>query len=400
MKDRREVRIIYYSCMCSEEVFNNLFGESTQIPGQQVQKYHRTLLKGFSRIKNVRIECFSKYPINYYNCKKKFVAKKREVWNCVKINYFPSVNIPILGNIFQTLCSFWSIITCTSKEKTIAIIDVLNISMNKGILFACALKKIKVVGIVTDLPEMLVDDKKSAFVTQGDKIISKCDAYVLLTEAMNERINPYKSKPYVVIEGQIDSEMAHIKKDLKNESDVKVCMYSGSLNKIHGIKYLVEGFLMAELENTELHIYGNGDYVDELLKLCEINSNIKYKGVKLNHEIVKAQVEATLLINPRPTSQEFVKYSFPSKNMEYMASGTPVLTTRLPGMPKEYEELVYLIDEETSEGISSCLRKVLKEPDDKLHAFGNKTKEYVLRNKTGECAAKKILELINGLVAQ
>ena len=45
--------------------------------------------------------------------------------------------------------------------------------------------------------------------------------------------------------------------------------------------------------------------------------------------------------------------------MEYMASGTPVLTTRLPGMPAEYYPYVEFIDEETPEGIARALKRVL-----------------------------------------
>ena len=56
-------------------------------------------------------------------------------------------------------------------------------------------------------------------------------------------------------------------------------------------------------------------------------------GCVTNDEIVRLQCEATLLVNPRPSDKEFCKYSFPSKTIEYMASGTPVLMTKLPGVP-------------------------------------------------------------------
>ena len=41
----------------------------------------------------------------------------------------------------------------------------------------------------------------------------------------------------------------------------------------------------------------------------------------MNHpKIVKEEKKSTLLVNPRFTNEEYTKYSFPSKNMEYMAS--------------------------------------------------------------------------------
>ena len=78
-------------------------------------------------------------------------------------------------------------------------------------------------------------------------------------------------------------------------------------------------------------------------KLAQQYPAVKYKGVAPNAVIVEEELKATLLVNPRPTGEEYTKYSFPSKNMEYMASGTPVLTTCLPGMPAEYNEYVYLL---------------------------------------------------------
>ena len=53
-----------------------------------------------------------------------------------------------------------------------------------------------------------------------------------------------------------------------------------------------------------------------------------------------------------------------------MASGTPVLTTRLPGMPKEYEEFVYLINDETIDGIGEALVSVLSDSREVLHQRG------------------------------
>jgi len=54
-----------------------------------------------------------------------------------------------------------------------------------------------------------------------------------------------------------------------------------------------------------------------------------------------------------------VRYSFPSKLIEYMASATPVLTTRLPGIPPEYEPYVYWIEDDSVEGIEHSLRAVM-----------------------------------------
>ena len=53
--------------------------------------------------------------------------------------------------------------------------------------------------------------------------------------------------------------------------------------------------------------------------------------------------------------------------MEYMASGTPLLTTKLPGMPEDYYPHVYFFEEESVQGYADALKKVLSLPADTLY---------------------------------
>ena len=174
----------------------------------------------------------------------------------------------------------------------------------------------------------------------------------------------------------------------------RICFYAGGVSRQYGLGNLVDGFRMANPENAQLHIYGPGDYVKELQKIAEEDDRIYYGGMLLNTEIVDREQQATLLVNPRPTNEEYVKYSFPSKTMEYMASGTPVLTTVLPGMPLEYHPYVYLLEEETAEGIAAKLAQVLAESDEELFRKGCEARRFVLEEKNNVIQAKKILDML------
>ena len=210
---------------------------------------------------------------------------------------------------------------------------------------------------------------------------------------MNNLINIQKH-PYIVLEGHVDSDMALKSNRIYDKYEKKVVMYAGLLRRIYGIDMLVRAFIKANIENAELHIYGNGDFAEELKNLCLVHKNIIFHGVRLNQQIVDAEIRSTLLVNPRPTSQEYTKYSFPSKNLEYMVSGTPLLTTRLPGMPKEYEDYVYLIKDESIEGIRDSLMEVLSLSPEELHAKGMRAKQFVLQNKSNILQASRIIDMI------
>ena len=124
------------------------------------------------------------------------------------------------------------------------------------------------------------------------------------------------------------------------------------------------------------------------------NKKIKFFGVVPNDMVVQEEIKATLLINPRFTNEEYTKYSFPSKNMEYMASGTPTLTTKLPGMPKEYYDYIYTFDQEDVESFKNKLEEILSKPSEELHKKGMDAKEFVLEQKNNVVQARKIIKLI------
>lgn len=84
----------------------------------------------------------------------------------------------------------------------------------------------------------------------------------------------------------------------------------GGVSKQYGLENLVKGFRKADLPDARLEIYGPGDYVQELSQIAAEDSRIFYGGMLLNAEIVEREMAATLLVNPRPTGEEYVKYSF------------------------------------------------------------------------------------------
>ncbi|MDD2218300.1 MAG: glycosyltransferase [Eubacteriales bacterium] len=188
------------------------------------------------------------------------------------------------------------------------------------------------------------------------------------------------------------------KNTLQNKYEKKVCMYTGALHEKFGVKMLADAFLKANIPNSECHFYDFGDCSPYLEKLMLIHKNIKYFGMVHNDLVVEEQMKATLLINPRFTNEEYTKYSFPSKNIEYMASGTSVLTTRLPGMPKEFADYVYIIDDETKEGLAEILANILAKTREELHAKGMCAKEFILRENNNLVQTKKIIDMLKDLV--
>ena len=114
-------------------------------------------------------------------------------------------------------------------------------------------------------------------------------------------------------------------------------------------------------------------------------------------DLLRAYRSADLLVQPRPTNQSFVRYSFPSKLIEYMASGTPVLTTRLVSVTDEYTPYVYWIEDDSPAGIRRALRDVLRLPEDERLDKGRRAAEFIRATRSSEAQGKRISAFLQGI---
>lgn len=220
----------------------------------------------------------------------------------------------------------------------------------------------------------------------------RLDGFVLLTEQMNEVVNR-RGRPHLVMEGIVDSTMELAENSLDAKTVAFSVLYAGALRAEYGVADLVEGFRALPAPDAELHVYGGGDYASAVARAAVEDPRVRFHGRADLEDVVAAEMRAWVLVNPRPTSEEFVKYSFPSKNMEYLASGTAVLTTRLPGMPAAYYDHVLTIDADGAPAITAALAKAYGVPLEELHRRGAEAREFVLAGKNERVQAARVLEL-------
>lgn len=397
------VNILFVSLSCAQERFSRLLKEIGSLE-QNDQKLYNLLLSGMAENQNACVHAISSLPVSRSNYKHFYMHAEDIDENDCHYHHKAVLNVPVLrnlSNLFQSI----SLIRKLSKgqrKESIAICDVLNLSNTTGALLACKMFKLPCVGIVTDVPGKRAN-RGNVLNRIIDAIrfrqLQSYDAYIFLSEPMNKLIN-HANKPYIVVEGTVDSKMMRVENTLGKKAKPRVCLYSGSIRRIYGVPALVEGFLKAELPDTELWIYGDGDYREELQIICQEHANIRYFGVVPNSEVVKAQVAATLLVNPRPPVGEYTMYSFPSKNMEYLVSGTPVLAAMLPGMPEEYHKHIFELKDCSATGICESLKMIFDKKDEELFKKGEQAKEFVLHEKSNLKQGTRIVELCSEVIGR
>lgn len=402
------MKIIYLSTSCSMEKYKQVYEMRTVKAIEPQQKFNALFIQGLAEQPNVDVIAISTLPVSASSCSvSKFGFEEEFISETLKYVYIPFRNghisrlVDMYINTQKLLTDY---LNKYKNEPCYIIADVLSPFMTAGCFSVAHKYNVPMIGIVTDLPELSTDmkDKRNSVVKNfvlksiekfNTYLLKKYDAYITLTESINDVINPHQSKKHLVIEGSID---ANITFNDTEKSQTKEVVYAGGVYEKYGVKTLVEAFSRLNVVN-ELHIYGDGTYVDELKEFSKKHSKIKYKGMVSLEEIIEIERKATLLVNPRPSNEEFSKYSFPSKTLEYMSSGTPLLSTKLPGIPIEYFKYIYAIDDEDIEGMTDSLLKVLSNDQSMLKEKGLRAFSYVKQNKTNVAQAKRIITFLNNL---
>lgn len=317
---------------------------------------------------------------------------------CEKDIYVGAYPLPGLQMIVELWRVYWTIHKLIRNEKR----NVLFIyALHSPFLIAAVLLKRKVTCscvIVPDLPEFMSrqDNVIKKFAKKVDRsIINFCvkrlDNYALLSSYMIEKLS-ISQKPWVLMEGIFDT---HAMPEGVAKVKEKVILYCGSLSKRYGIIELLEAFRQIDNENYRLWICGRGDGEEVIREMAKVDNRVIYKGVVSHEEVLALQQQATVLINPRSSKGEYTKYSFPSKTMEYLASGTPTIMCHLPAIPKEYDEHIYYINDESVEGIKAKIEEVCEKPQQELDAFGKRAAEFIRKNKNAYVQAQKVVDLIS-----
>lgn len=262
------------------------------------------------------------------------------------------------------------------------------------------LPDIKICCIIADLPEFInLSKNTSKLLTLYKKYNQKqlykkldvIDGYVLLTEQMAERLNI--TKPYTVMEGIATDAFSDAVFE-KEETGIKQILYAGTLHKRFGVRKLAEAFMQIPYENYRLVICGVGDSEEWLKERAAADKRIIFKGRVDRKEVLRLMTKSTVIVNPRQNEGEFTKYSFPSKTMEALSSGTPFIAYKLDGIPEEYGDYIYYVSDNEIETLAEKIVQVCEKPTEERNTFAKNARRFVMKEKNKTAQTKKILEMI------
>ncbi|PLR76024.1 hypothetical protein CU633_17850 [Bacillus sp. V3-13] len=405
--------ILYNGCFCGEDIFE-LIVKNQVIPMSYAQeKLEKMIFKG-ALLNNIKITAISSVPARAYpgNRILWWRSRKNKVNENVKLIQLPFLNLLILKQLMFFLGSFFQTFVWCMKNRNNKQKAMLSYSANPPILLPmlliCKLFRVKSFILVTEITKLRFFDGQSSIIRSlllkimlkvSSFLHEQFEGYILITKNMNHLVNK-KKMPYIIMEGMVDIDDLNIVDEASSETQnhKKIITYSGSLNNEYGFRTLINGFKKLGFENIELIFCGQGSFSEELIEETKLDKRIRYLGMLPFKDVLQVQKKSHFLINPRPTNNIFTNYSFPSKTIEYLLTETPVISTKLNGIPGEYSDYLIYLEDETEEGIYQFFNDLLRSDYSKFKIAAIKGKKFIIREKNVKVQTMRIFNFIKNTI--
>lgn len=400
------MRIIFCSSIFDMTQYEKLREKSKLPLGLADHNLNDNLIKGMDTnlinpvrlVNNVQIPNYPSYPKILFH---------RQLWhhkensNDVNCGF---INLPIIKHLSRAYCTYKEIEKAIKEEKGDDLY-LFSYDLHFGISFAITriIKKypnLKTCLFMPDIPSAVLESSSAGNIHLKDRIRAKLKSssvnafksYVFITEQMAEVI-PVKGKKYTIVEGVYNDSQSPLQDS--NEKN-KIILYTGQINPVYGLGDLVEAYIrIAEKSNNyELWLCGSGPMVGEITRLSKQYPGIKYFGYCNPKEIQEKQSKATVLINPRKNTGEYTKFSFPSKTMEYLASGRPMIGYKLDGIPNEYDPYICYVKDNSIEALMQKIEEVCSWPESVRKEKGQQARQFIMQYKTPKKQCEKIIKML------
>lgn len=163
----------------------------------------------------------------------------------------------------------------------------------------------------------------------------------------------------------IDSVSTDILPDSFSSSYPFVLTFAGNLTSDNGVPLLIKILPFLSDLDVKLNIIGKGPLLDLLqTKISKFSFVTLYQDLSRS-EILDILTNSHLLLHPRPVDSPVTRFSFPSKLIEYLSSGTPVLSTQLRSIPSDLRPyLNFSLSDSPSSFFNSIVKIYKSSPSD------------------------------------
>lgn len=137
-----------------------------------------------------------------------------------------------------------------------------------------------------------------------------------------------------------------------------VVLYTGTRAPWGGLALLLKAWRGVRHPAARLYLCGPGTSPTVAAAVASDPRIVDFGMVSESH--LRSLVEqAAVLVNPRPPFHPGNRFNFPSKVLEYLATGKPVVSTRTPSFTPDYDEVLFFSENETAAAFARAIDRAL-----------------------------------------
>jgi len=387
--------ILFLGFAISDSI-NDFISVRDRYPQVAAHKLQWNIIRGIEGFTGDSVDLLSAVPVsNFPLYPTVFFGFSRWSHGCGAADRcLPFINIALLKHLSRFLSSFVLLVAWLLKKRQ-QDRQILVYAMHSPFMVSALLATFFLGGqvflVVPDMPQFMdLGMQRSLYRKVAKKIdawfmhrmLCKMAGLIVLTRYVAEDMVGV-AVPSLVVEGavaahELETPLPMPGLDVDVQPADKIIMYTGALT---GLELLLSAFTLLPDPSYRLWISGRGTMEPEITAAATLDRRIVYWGMLSTEELSRKTSQATVLVNPRRSSTPYMQYSFPSKLLEYMAAGRPVISTDLPSIPDDYHEYLFLLRDETPAGLAKLLTSVCAKSPEELGEFGQKAREFVLREK-------------------
>lgn len=356
-------KIIFVGSVLPEDDLKTYKGPS--VAGNKMQL---GFIDALSKRSDVSLDVLTQRPISFFPSEKKLwiPRQKTTLFDRINMHHIPFINLPIIKNMMmmhQTLKALRRWLKVHEHDECIIVTFNAMYQISEPIYRLRNRKNVKSVCILADPP--LAHKRRSRILSWFKNIeyapFHRNIQYYHGIVALNSKIvSDFAPKvPHIIIEGGLNPDGIPPIEYPKDHHIIHF-VYSGALTEYSGVRTLIQAIDFLHSSKIHVDIYGDGPLKEEVIQASKTFPQLNYGGVLANKDMMSVQAAAHFLINPRIINDPMTTYTFPSKLVEYLASGTPTITTRINGLSERMLTMLYTFESDQPEAIAHGIISLTK----------------------------------------